>query len=119
MMRIGRMMGEQGMNIQELPRHPQNKERRSVLQMLWNFLSILIICVMMVQWPVPCIHDSVVRPFEEEWPSRLEIQEWCGANMDGELGEKTDRLYGAKWELYYGIGTKITREIINAERIGK
>lgn len=105
-----RIMEDQGMNFSG-NRHP-DKERKSVLQMLWNFVSILIITVLLVQWPATV--SPVPRPFQEEWPTIIEMMDWAGTN-DG-TGKLSQDAYEKKWELYYGIGTKITRELINGSK---
>ena len=51
----GRMMEDQGMNFSG-DRHPDTTDRSRVLQMLWNFVSVLVITVLLVQWPAPCVH---------------------------------------------------------------
>lgn len=35
------------------------------------------------------------------YPSIEEMQEWCGAEVDGIWGPETDRLYRAKWARVY------------------
>lgn len=117
-MGIGRIMGEQGMNIQEMPRHPPDKERGRVLQMLWNFLSITIITVLLYQWPDP---PSALPepPFAEEWPTIIEMMDWAGTNDGtGLFRKETQDAYEDKWEIWYGIGTQIMREIMLMEEEG-
>jgi len=88
------------------------KERGRVLQALWNFLSVLIICTLLVRWPVPA--PVVPRPFKEEWPTVIEMMDWAGTNDGtGKFRKISQDAYEEKWEMMYGIGTKITRELIN------
>ena len=85
-------------------------EQRRVLQMLWNFVSILLITVLLVQWPAP----SVRRPFKEAWPTIIEMMDWAGTNDGtGKFRKISQDAYEEKWEIFYGIGTKLTREYIN------
>ena len=38
---------------------------------------------------------------EQHWPTISEIQEFCGAEIDGVWGPETDRLYRAAQERWY------------------
>lgn len=112
----GRWMLNQGMNFSG---GGQDKERRRVLQMLWNFVSILIISTLLYHWPSPAALPLVPeRPFEEAWPTVVEMMDWAGTNDGtGKFRKISQDAYETKWEMHYGIGTKITRIYINGKDI--